>query len=610
MKSPLSLTAFLWSTRAINKATINNNDVQSRSDHGFPPRLRIHGGTLTSKWFEGSDFVQIIEMIIANDHPSNFLTLADTLNVTADSDSFDLVTPGTLTRLAPQQQAVVQIGVKNKKGVAPGTMCSATITAIWGAKYGEFQTTTQDITGMCGFGDYSATSTSLEHHWNPDWFNEVKYGIFIHWGIYSVPAFGNTTPVEDYAEWYWKRQHEPDYRTETYQYHLRTYGQDLVYDDFIANFTAVEFDAKEWVDLVADAGARYIVPVTKHHDGYALFNFSESVSRRSSIHYGPKRDLIGELFDAAKKYHPEIRRGTYFSLPEWYNPLYKHYAYTPGGGFPGGPPINPYTGKEVEYTGYVENGDFIQDIQLPQQNVLAYEYDTEIMWCDIAGSANNATIFASAWINWARDRGRQVTFNNRCGIAADFDTPEYSTNDDIVVRKWESNRGMDPFSFGYNYMTPDEEYLTGEDIVKSLIDIVSKNGNFLLDIGPKADGTIPEIMAKGLLDAGKWIMAHGESIYSTRYWATTPGKGSYRYTTKDNAFYIHVLSKPSNTIMFPDKVPYLPGDKITILGGSMSGTEVPAMWGDNGLVTIEVSDELIASDKYIWTFKLDYTSTW
>lgn len=96
---------------------------------------------------------------------------------------------------------------------------------------------------------------------------------------------------------------------------------------------------------------------------------------------------------------------------------------TGGGGFPGGPPVNPYTNETIPYTGYVPVNDFITDIQLPQMKQLAYQYETELMWCDIGG-ANNMTIFASEWLNWARDQGRQVTFNNRCGIGGDFDTPE------------------------------------------------------------------------------------------------------------------------------------------------------------------------------------------
>ncbi|KIM96697.1 glycoside hydrolase family 29 protein [Oidiodendron maius Zn] len=515
-------------------------------------------------------------MIVTNTHPTNSLTLADTLNITATSSNFNLVKAGTLTRLYPGQAAVVQIGVQNKVGVAAGT--------------------------TCGFGDYTADSTSLSWHWNPDWFNEVKFGIFIHWGLYSAPAYGSIAPNEDYAEWYWKRMNDPTYKTKTYQYHNITYGTSFTYDDFISNFTAINFNAKDWVDLIDAAGAQYMVPVTKHHDGFALFNFPSTISMRSSVHYGPKRDFIGELLAAAKTFQPQIRRGTYFSLPEWYNSMLIFMR--------SGPPTNPYTGAVENYTGFVPANDFIQDIQLPQQKVLAYDYETEIMWCDIAGSANNATIFASAWLNWARDQGRQVTFNSRCGIAGDFDTPEYTTNSGTVVRKWESNRGMDPFSFGYNYQTPDDTYMTGEDIVQSLVDIVSKNGNFLLDIGPKNDGTIPAIMQTGLLDAGRWIKAHSESIFKTRYWSVTPGSNNFRYTTTQEAFYIHYLTTPPLTLFVPDLVPYLPGDTVTILGGSLNGTVIPVTWNSNETISLSLSDELVASDQYVWTFKLDYTSAW
>lgn len=149
-------------------------------------------------------------------------------------------------------------------------------------------------------------------------------------------------------------------------------------------------------------------------------------------------------------------------MPEWYNPAYAPYG--DGGSFPGGmrtkslcrcaashsaagPPTDPYTGETIPYTGYVDVADFVTGIQRPQMDVLAYQYETEIMWCDIGG-ANNSTLMASKWLNWAKDQGRQVTFNSRCGIRGDYDTPEYSTNGGIVDRKWESCRGLDPFSFG------------------------------------------------------------------------------------------------------------------------------------------------------------------
>lgn len=111
-------------------------------------------------------------------------------------------------------------------------------------------------------------------------------------------------------------------------------------------------------------------------------------------------------------------------MPEWYHPQYAEYAFTWGGGFPGGPPTNPYTGEEIEYTGYVDIDDFVIDLQAPQMRTLAYDYETEMIWCDIGG-ANNSTEVISAWLNWAQAQGRQVTYNNRCGISSnDFTTPE------------------------------------------------------------------------------------------------------------------------------------------------------------------------------------------
>ena len=140
-------------------------------------------------------------MSINNTDTENFLTLTDALNVTASSTDFDLIKSGTLVRLAPGQAAVVQVGVKNKPGVAAGSTCNATITATWGAKFGVVQTTSSTISGECGFGDYTADASSITWHTSPDWYNDVKFGIFIHWGVYSAPAYGSVAPYESYAEW-------------------------------------------------------------------------------------------------------------------------------------------------------------------------------------------------------------------------------------------------------------------------------------------------------------------------------------------------------------------------------------------------------------------------
>ncbi|TLD08102.1 hypothetical protein PspLS_12118, partial [Pyricularia sp. CBS 133598] len=226
--------------------------------HVAPSSLAIQGPVLTSKWFEGSDYVQVVEMVLRNTDTVNAFIAADKLTITALSDSIELVQPAVVKRLMPGQEVVVQIGVKNKPTTPRGTSCSVTIKASWS----ESSSASTTALGVCGFGDYTADRTSLSRHWTPDWYNNAKFGIFIHWGIYSVPAFGNTGSKQDYAEWYWKRQHEPNYRSQTYQYHLETYGPDVEYDDFIANFTANKFDPKEWLDLFSEAGARYFVPVT------------------------------------------------------------------------------------------------------------------------------------------------------------------------------------------------------------------------------------------------------------------------------------------------------------------------------------------------------------
>jgi len=203
-----------------------------------------------------------------------------------------------------------------------------------------------------------------------------------------VPGWGNSTPYEVYAEWYWWYGHHraADTKADVYQYHLDTYGPDVVYDDFFDNFTASAFDAKSWVDLFADSGAQYFVFTAKHHDGFAMFD-TKKTTNRNSLNYGPKRDILKELFDAAKAYQPQLHKGTYFSLPEWYNPDYAPYGFAqfPGNAsttWPGILANNPYTGEVEPYTGRTNISDFITDLMVPQMEMLAYEYETDIMWCD------------------------------------------------------------------------------------------------------------------------------------------------------------------------------------------------------------------------------------
>lgn len=238
-------------------------------------------------------------------------------------------------------------------------------------------------------------------------------------------------------------------------------------------------------------------------------------------------------------------------------------------------------------------------------NTLA-DMGTEIMWCDIGGP-NRTAEFASSWFNRAAEQNRQVVMNARCGLPGDFDTPEYARYKRVQVRKWESNLGMDPYSYGYNRATPLASYMNASSIVTSLVDIVSKNGNFLLDVGPMANGTILEVEQKNLREAGAWIKSHAEAIFNTTYWFVTPEEGEdIRFTTAPDAFYIHLIAKPNATILLKSPVPWVEGDNVTVVGGKKAGTVVPSERQINGTLRLNVSEEVINADQYAWVFKITY----
>jgi len=197
----------------------------------------------------------------------------------------------------------------------------------------------------------------------------------------------------------------------------------------------------------------------------------------------------------------------------------------------------------------------------------------------------------------------------RCGLPGDFDTPEYARYGAVQRRKWESNLGMDPFSYGYNRATPTSQYMNASTIVTSLIDIVSKNGNFLLDVGPQPNGTILEVEQNNLRQAGVWIKDHAEAIFNTSFWFVTPEEGDdIRFTTTMDAFYIVSIAKPPSNLTLDSPIPWIAGDAVTVVGGNMSGTVVPSKALSNGSVTLTLPDEVISGDQYAWVFKIAYQS--
>jgi hypothetical protein len=251
-----------------------------------------------------SERIQTVELIIDNAGPA--WISGDGVEVSITAAGIQTVGPGYIKRLRPGDQKKVNVGVIGCGNVTADVHLSGSTNTTFSVGYVNF-----------GLEEFTSDLASLDKHETPKWFDDAKYGIFIHWGPYCVPGWGNSTPWEIYAEWYWWYGHHRNAdKADVYDHQLDTYGPDVVYDDFFSNFTAENWDAKSWVDLIADAGAQYFVLTTKHHDGFALFDTGET-THRNSLHYGPKRDILKELFEAAKEYQPQLRRGTYFSLPEW-----------------------------------------------------------------------------------------------------------------------------------------------------------------------------------------------------------------------------------------------------------------------------------------------------
>ncbi|KAK7934699.1 glycoside hydrolase family 29 protein [Apiospora marii] len=553
----------------------------------------------TQKWLE--DGAQVVDVTV-NNAGSECVSGGERM-LSLEGPGFQTTSLGRLKRLCPGDQKVVTLGVQ---GSSNG---SISVEVVIDDDKGQERVPFKDVS--IGLTEWTQDLDSLARHESPDWFNDGKFG------------WGNSSPYESYAEWFWwYSTHHPEAdKSDFYNYRLRTYGPDWVYDDTFPDFNGSKFDPKMWVDLFAEAGAKYFVFTSKHHDGFALFD-SGAVSNRTSLHYGPKRDLLGELFEAAETYQPALKRGTYFSLPEWFNPAWEKYGFTQfdkpsSTSWTGGLATNPYTGEKEPYTGYVPVDDFVTDLMLPQMETLAYKYGTDIMWCD-TGAANATAEFAARWWNTARQQGRQVAINSRCGVAqaADFDTPEYETFASAQKRKWESNRGMDPYSYGYNRATPAGAYMNASAIVRTLVDMVAKNGNLLLDIGPRADGSLVQAEVDHLREAGRWIRGHGEALFNTTYWfvqsEVAGGGPGVRFTQTESAFYILFLERPVVTeegvvkVLAP--VPILPGDRVSLLtveGGESLAWSVSGE-GSDAQLSIAVEEDLLDRGEFSWVFKVAY----
>lgn len=370
---------------------------------------------------------------------------------------------------------------------------------------------------------------------SPEWFGGAKLGFFIHWGIYSVPAFaplrkGRAVGLEDlytihqYAEWYANTVRIPG--SPTARFHEETYGVGVSYEDLADRWLAEDFDAQRLIDELAEAGGRYIVPTTKHHDGFCLWD--TDTTGFTSVNRGPRRDLIDEIAGATR--NRGLRLGLYFSGGlDWHVSDF--------------PPIQ----SSRELFTFRRNDPAFAAYSLGQLRELVERYRPEVLWNDIewpdSGKGHDGPSLAR-FFEWYLREVPEGTLNDRWGVPYHgYITREYRDVAEKSSVQWELTRGLG-VSFGHNTVEADDDHLTDRALVHLLIDTVSKGGNLLLNVGPTAAGTLPPIQSARLRALGDWLRINGEAIYDTVAW-TRFGDEGLRYTTGAGNLYVHVLTPGS-----------------------------------------------------------------
>ncbi len=382
---------------------------------------------------------------------------------------------------------------------------------------------------------YTPDWASIDARPIPSWYGDAKFGIFIHWGVYSVPAFGPTDADNvylKYAEWYWKRwqEGEPAFA----KHHAETYGPTVTYPDFARDFTAENWEPARWAELFKRSGAKYVVLTSKHHDGFALWPSAQAWNWNAA-ELGPNADVCGVLAKAVRA--EGLRMGYYYSLYEWFNPLYRD-----------------------SVPAYVEQH------MLPQMYDLVNRYEPDVVWTDGEWEHPAETWRAREFLTWLYNESPvrdKVVVNDRWGKETrgkhgGYYTTEYGLVHDgtggaeLETRPWEECRGIGG-SFGYNEQESLEHYSSSEELVHTLVDVVSRGGNLLLNIGPTADGRIPVIMEQRLTDMGTWLARNGEAIYGTRRAGVVAAREHVRFTRKGDRLYVILTAwPPDGRLVLPD----------------------------------------------------------
>jgi alpha-L-fucosidase len=479
----------------------------------------------------------------------------------------------------------------------------------------------KNVDGTIANGKFKASWDSLEEYKVPSWYEDGKFGIFIHWGVYSVPGFGN--------EWYPRNMYKEG--SPEFEFHVKNFGphNKFGYKDFIPMFKAEKFDADAWAELFKKSGAAFVVPVAEHHDGFQMYE--SALSKWNAAQMGPKRDIIGELAAAVRKQGMVFGVSSHRAEHWWFmgegrnfnsdvcDPEYADFY----------GPAKSQPGIEHQWDNYKTSNpdkDYLDD-WLVRTCELIDKYEPQLLWFD--WWIMNLTFkpylkkMAAYYYNKGEEWNKGVAINYKYDAfpvgTAVFDV-ERGQLSGIRSVFWQTDTAVAKNSWGY---TENQEYKTAGDIICDLIDIVSKNGAMLLNVGPRPDGTIPQPDQDILLEIGRWLQVNGEAVYGTRPWKifgegptkvsegafTDTGRQAFtsediRFTTKGDAVYATVLNWPEDGSI---KVKCMgKGSKLvaeSIKKVELVGSEAPVQWAseDDGL---NISTSGRPNVKYAAVFKI------
>ena len=404
---------------------------------------------------------------------------------------------------------------------------------------------------------------SLKQYTTPDWNMDAKFGIFIHWGAYAVPAHGN--------EWYPRRMYQPS--DNIFAYHKETWGDQskFGYKDFIPMLKAEKWNPEDWAELFEKSGAKYVVPVAEHHDGFAMYDSSHT--KWNSKNMGPKRDICGELAAAVRK------RGMKFGVSSHYAWNWRYYNIQDD--FDNSDPQYQALYGKRHAEGEPASDEFIAHWYARTKELID-KYQPDLLWFDFGfcfpefeqDRKKIAAYYYNKGIEW--NKGVVLNYKRWTKPAegvTEVAFPDGAGTLDLEREKsprireffWQTDTSISKKSWGF---IENDEFKSPNTLVDDLVDIVSKNGCLLLNIGPGADGSIPQEAQDILLSIGEWLNVNGESIYNTRPW-TIYGEGptgvaeghlsegknkpftaeDIRFTQKDGALYVIALEWPEDGVL-------------------------------------------------------------